>query len=63
MFNFTKETLDGITYFTTVNARGTSTMIFKMNDEIFVQVNRSPAKALCDIKKPSQDVKNLLTVM
>ena len=63
MFTFTTETLSGITYYTTVNARGTSTMIFESFGTMFVQVNRSPAKALEDIKKPSKDVKNLLSVM
>lgn len=62
MFEFTTETLDGTTYYTTVNARGTTTMMFEMFGTVFVQVNRSPAKALEDIKKPSKDVKNLLSV-
>lgn len=62
MFTFTKETLDGINYFTTVNASGTTTMIFEMYGTVFVQVNRSPAKALEDIKKPSKDVQNLMMV-
>ena len=62
MFTFTKETLANTNYFATINARGTITTMFKMGCTIFVQVNRSPAKALVDIAKPSKDVKNLITV-
>jgi len=62
MFTFTKETLDNTNYFATTNARGTVTTMFKMCGTVFVQVNRSPAKALVDIAKPSKDVKNLISV-
>ena len=63
MTEYTTETLDGTAYFSTVNARGTSTMMFKMFGTTFVQVNNSPAKALEDIAKPSKQVKELLQVM
>ena len=62
MFTFTKETLTGTNYYTTVNARGTTTMMFEMCGTVFVQTNRSPAKALQDIAKPSKQVKDLLSV-
>ena len=61
MFEFTKETLDGTTYYATTNARGTTTMMFEMCGTVFVQVNRSPAKAMQDIAKPSKQVKDLLS--
>ena len=63
MFNFTTETLDNTTFYTTTNARGTITMMFEMFGTVFVQVNSSPAKALQDIVKQSKDVKNLTLVM
>jgi hypothetical protein len=62
MFTFTKETLDNTNYFSTTNARGTVTTMFKMGCTVFVQVNRSPAKAIQDIAKLSKDVKNLISV-
>ena len=62
-FTYETEILDGIHYISTTNARGTTTTIFEMSGTIFVGVNRSPVKALVDIKKPSKDVKNLLTIM
>lgn len=60
MFTFTKEIIDGTTYLTTTNSRGNTTMLFESFGEIFIQVNRSPAKALVDIAKPSACTKNLL---
>ena len=65
MTTFTYETsiLDGTYYISTENARGTVTTMFEMCGTMFVQVNRSPAKALKDIVKPSKDVKNLLSVL
>ena len=65
MTTFTYETsiLDGTHYISTTNTRGTVTTMFEMFGTMFVQVNRSPAKALKDIAKPSKDVKNLLSVL
>ena len=60
MFTFTKEIIDGTTYLTTTNARGNTTMLFESFGEIFIQTNRSPAKALVDIAKPSACAKSLL---
>ena len=62
MFTYNTETLSGITYYTTTNKRGTTTTIFEMVGTVFVMVNRSPAKALEDIKKQSKQVQNLLAV-
>lgn len=62
MFTFKKETIDGTNYFSTVSDRGHVTTMFESWGDIFVMVNKSPAKALVDIKKHSQEVQNLLTV-
>lgn len=62
-FTYETEIIDGTHYITTTNARGTTTMMFEMFGTMFVQVNRSPAKALKDIAKQSKDVKNLLSVL
>ena len=63
MFEYTTETLEGTTYYTTVNSRGTVTMMFELSGTVFVQVNSSPVKALEDIKKQSKQVKFLAEVM
>ena len=62
MFTFNKEVIDGVSYFTTVSAKGHTTMMFEMCGTVFVQVNRSAAKALADISKPSQAVNDLMLV-
>lgn len=61
-FQYSVESLGGINYFTTTDARGNDTMLFKMNGHVFVQTNRSPAKLLKDVAKKTKAVQNLLTV-
>ena len=61
-FNYTTETLDNTTYYSTTTGKFTTTM-FEMNGTTFVGVNKSPVKALQDIVKQSKAVKNLLTVI
>lgn len=63
MINVTTETLDGVTYLTTTNARGNTTMVYRMFGTTFVQTNRSPAQALQDIAKPSKDAKALVAIL
>ena len=62
-FTYEASIIDGTHYIMTTNTRGTTTMMFEMCGTMFVQVNRSPAKALKDIVKQSKDVKNLLSVL
>jgi hypothetical protein len=62
MFTYEIEVLDETKYYATTNERGTTTIMFNMRGTTFVQVNRSAPKALADIKKPSNDVKNLIMV-
>ena len=63
MFTYTTETLNGTKYYTTTNARGTTTMIEESHGTVFVWVNKSAPKALQNIKKQSKQVQNLLAVM
>ena len=63
MTNCTTETLSGVTYYTTTNDRGNTTMVFTMHGDTFVQTNRSPAKYVGDIKRLSKDAKSLLAIM
>ena len=63
MFTYNTETLNGTKYYTTTNARGTTTMIEESHGTIFVWVNRSAPKALQDIKKQSKQLQSLLAVM
>ena len=61
-FNYSTETLDGITYYSAVVGKSTTT-IFVMSGATFVGVNMSPVKALQDIAKHSKAVVGLLAVM
>ena len=61
-FTLKKETLSGVTYYSTFDAKGNCTTMFDMSGETFVMVNKSPARALCDIRKKSGSVKFLESV-
>ena len=61
--NYTKTTLDNTDYFETTNARGNITTVWEMCGTLFVQTNRSPARAFQDIAKPSKDAVALIAVM
>ena len=59
---YTTTTLDGVTYYEAQDARGNVTTVFEMCGTVFVQTNRTPAKALEDVKNLSKTAAALVDI-
>ena len=61
--NYNTETLGNTTYFSAVSERGHTTTVFNMDGTTFVQTNKTPARAIQDIAKPTKLATALIEIM
>ena len=60
MLNVNIEIIENTKYYSTVDARGNSTMVFVWGDDMYVQTNNSPARHVEDVKRLSKAAKALI---
>ena len=60
MLNVNIEIIEKTKYYSTVDARGNSTMVFVWGDDMYVQTNNSPARHVEDVKRLSKAAKALI---
>jgi hypothetical protein len=60
MLNVNIEIIENTKYYSTVDARGNSTMVFVWGDDMYVQTNNSPARHIEDVKRLSKAAKVLI---
>ena len=60
MLNVNIEIIENTKYYSTVDARGNSTMVFVWGDDMYVQTNNSPARHVEDVKRLSKAAKSLI---
>ena len=60
MLNVNVEIIENNKYYSTVDARGNTTMVFVWDGEMYVQTNNSPARHIEDIKRLSKTAKALI---
>ena len=54
------EIIDGNKYYTAVDAKGNSTMVFVWDGQMYIQTNNSPARCIEDVKRLSKTAKALI---
>jgi hypothetical protein len=60
MLNVNIEIIENTKYYSTVDARGNSTMVFVWDGQMHVQTNSSPARCVEDAKRLSKTAKALI---
>lgn len=54
------EIIEGNKYYSTVDAKGNTTMVFVWDGQMYVQTNTSPARCVEDVKRLSKTAKALI---